>query len=121
LTERPIPSRTFAEFSPSPEQGAEPAILPQRDHFLSEALAETDSLEQAHDLVVDVDRTRQAIDSLKRSKAATLWPARRSIAARAWPTGPYPTIATSTSAFATSGGRWLHGDRSSEDLIQSAR
>ena len=53
---------------------AEPAVFAQRDHLLGEAVGQAAGLQQAHDLVVDVDGARQAIDlveALERGDAVT--------------------------------------------------
>jgi len=42
--------------------GAQPVVLPHWDHLLGELLGQTEALQQPHDLVVEVNRTRQTVD-----------------------------------------------------------
>ena len=68
--------------------GPEPLVVVHRDHLLGEHLGQSERLQQTHDLVIEMDGAREAVDLLKRSNTPTRWPARPSSAANAWPTGP---------------------------------
>ena len=45
--------------------GAEPLVVGDRNHLLGERVGQSERLEQAHDLVIEMHRTRQAVDLLK--------------------------------------------------------
>ena len=45
--------------------GAEPLVVMHRDHLLGEHLGQSERLQQTHDLVVEMDGAREAVDLLE--------------------------------------------------------